>query len=92
MVFERAPLVGETFQTTTLDSYGLYTVEVSDPTNGCSYMSRVHLYAATVGVNNFMKNEIGLYPNPSSQTHLILVVLMKIPNNIYDIMEVIKKN
>ena len=60
------PLLGETFQTTNLDSYGLYTVEVTDPTNGCSYMSRVHLYASLVDVNNIMIDEIVLYPNPSS--------------------------
>ena len=60
------PLLGETFQTTNLDSYGLYTVEVTDPTNGCSYMSRVHLYASLVDVNYIMIDEIVLYPNPSS--------------------------
>tara|TARA_B100000900_G_scaffold405715_1_gene415706 strand:+ start:2414 stop:3760 length:1347 start_codon:yes stop_codon:yes gene_type:complete len=60
------PLIGETFQTTTLGAYGLYTVEVSDPSTGCSYMSRVHLYAASVGVTDFMYKEIGLYPNPNS--------------------------
>ena len=60
------PLVGETFQTTTLGAYGLYTVEVTDPSTGCSYMSRVHLYASAVGITDFMDKEIGLYPNPSS--------------------------
>ena len=59
------PLPGETFQTTSLDSYGLYTVEVTDPTNGCSYMSRVHLYASLANVNNIMIDEILLYPNPT---------------------------
>ncbi len=60
------PLIGETFQTTILGAYGLYTVEVTDPSTGCSYMSRVHLYASAVGVTDFMHETIGLYPNPSS--------------------------
>ena len=60
------PLVGEVFQTTTLDSYGLYTVEVTDPTNGCSYISRVHLYASSVNINDFNINDLVLYSNPTT--------------------------
>ena len=60
------PLSGETFQTITLGAYGLYTVEVTNPFNGCSYMSRVHLFASSVVVKDLINKEINLYPNLSS--------------------------
>ena len=60
------PLVGETFQITTLGSYGLYTVEVTEPSTGCTYMSRVHLYATSVDMEDLIDKEIDIYPNPSS--------------------------
>ncbi|MBJ10139.1 MAG: hypothetical protein CMP66_01590 [Flavobacteriales bacterium] len=59
------PLIGETFQITTLGSFGLYTVEVTDLSTGCSYMSRVHLYASSLGVKDLMGKEIDIYPNPT---------------------------
>ena len=59
------PLVGETFQMTTLGSYGLYTVEVTEPSTGCTYMSRVHLYATSVDMEDLIDKEIDIYPNPS---------------------------
>ena len=59
------PIVGETFQIITLGSYGLYTVEVTEPSTGCTYMSRVHLYATSVDIKDLLDKEIDIYPNPS---------------------------
>lgn len=65
------PFLGETYQSITLSTHGMYTVEVTSPYTGCSYMSRVHLYASSVNVLEQLKEKIKIYPNPSSGTFSI---------------------
>ena len=66
-------LATDTQQTLTISSYGMYTVEITNPLTLCSYMSRVHLYAETVGIIENSENSVVIYPNPTKgELHIIL--------------------
>ena len=65
MVFEWSTFGWKTFQITTLGSYGLYTVEVIEPSTGCTYMSHVCIYATSVDMEDLIDKEIDIMSNPS---------------------------
>ena len=66
-------LAADTQQTLTISSYGMYTVEITNPLTLCSYMSRVHLYAETVGLLENSENSVVIYPNPTKgEVHIKL--------------------